>query len=77
MKADYFKDFWNCIDFATLMLNAGYIICVVMSMAYNKLFLEDTNYRIIGSIVSFLLWIKVFYWMRLFNLPAFYNNLIM
>ena len=76
LKGEYFMDYWNCIDFTSMVLNGAYTIFILCTVFSNKLVLEEGNYRTLGSLVAFLMWIKVFYWMRLFNTPAYFINLI-
>jgi len=58
--ARYFQDFWNIIDFAALLLTGMYMYRSLSG--YND---DATN--VLGSVAVFLLWIKLFYWMRLFK----------
>lgn len=56
----YFTDFWNILDFSSLVLCASYIGMELTGNTGN-----DVN--VLGSISCFLLWIKLFYWMRIFK----------
>ena len=57
----YFTDFWNIIDCVSLVSCATYVGCLIT----NSLELEDLN--LIGALAVMLLWVKLFYWMRLFR----------
>lgn len=57
----YFTDFWNLLDFASLISCASYI--------YFELFKTIPNgaLNLLGSVAVVLLWVKLFYWLRLFK----------
>jgi hypothetical protein len=72
----YFKDFWNWIDI--LALTNG--ICFLVTMI-PEVILETTiaNKHFTGyqsGFTCFFLWIKLFYWMRLFKSTAYFVKLI-
>mmetsp|Transcript_26943 Transcript_26943/g.19397 ORF Transcript_26943/g.19397 Transcript_26943/m.19397 type:complete len:303 (+) Transcript_26943:5575-6483(+) len=56
----YFTDFWNILDFSSLVLCASYIGMELTGNTGN-----DVN--VLGSISCLLLWTKLFYWMRIFK----------
>ena len=61
----YFAGFWNMLDFLSLTSCGYYMYC---SLAGE---LDDTtgffNLNILGSIAVVMLWMKLFYWLRLFK----------
>ena len=57
----YFVSGWNVIDFCSLGLNAFYIYGEVTNE------ISHYNLQIVGSVAVFIMWIKLFYWMRLFK----------
>lgn len=62
----YFSDFWNILDFTSLMLCAGYVASELLDL------ITEDYLNVLGSFAILLLWIKLFYWMRLFkNFSAF------
>jgi hypothetical protein len=76
LKWGYFTDYWNMIDGTSLFVNITFLTML------NSSLLSDTNIfgnhviRILGGFSCFLLWIKVFYWMRLFKSTAYFVTLI-
>ena len=57
----YFSDFWNLIDFASFTLNATYVGLDLTRGA------ESENVvNLIGSVAISVMWLKAFYWMRIF-----------
>jgi len=72
----YFGDYWNVIDTMSLLLNAIYLgmftsCCTVETELFT---IESMN--TVGSFCCWFMWIKVFYWMRLFESLAYYVKLI-
>lgn len=69
-------DFWNCLDFFSVVGNVfligSFSICLVLE---NEI-ISIEFVRSAGAFSSFLMWIKVFYWMRLFPSLAYYVKLI-
>lgn len=57
----YFFDVWNLIDLSSLVINAVYVGGEVTNNIAHE------NLQILGCIAVFLMWIKLFYWMRLFK----------
>jgi hypothetical protein len=67
---DYFKSVWNCIDVCSLSINIIFIICDFSNVSTPIM-------RPLGSTCVLLLWIKLFYFMRLFNPTAKFIRMIM
>ncbi|CDW73669.1 wd-40 repeat protein [Stylonychia lemnae] len=63
MKAKYFQTAWNFFDAASLMLNIAYIICSLSELNQQKL-------RPLGSVCVLIMWVKFFYFLRIFQLTA-------
>lgn len=63
-KHNYFLDHWNVIDMISLVLVAYYVI---MASTHSEDWELHSLAPLVGSSTCFLLWIKVFYWMRLFK----------
>lgn len=60
-RLNYFKDFWNLLDLTSLILNITYVFCELNNR------LDENKINMIGSIAVGLMWIKMFYWMRIFK----------
>ena len=60
-KLDYFTDFWNLMDLTSLILNITYVFCELNNA------LAENSINLIGSVAVLLMWIKMFYWMRIFK----------
>ena len=68
------RDFWNWIDIASMVINGVFLIGMDVGLFSDEPngMLTMENLRAFGAIAVFLLWIKTFYWMRLFkNLASF------
>jgi len=57
----YFLDVWNMIDIGSLCLNAVYVFGEITNS------IDHEQLQVIGSIAIFMMWFKLFYWMRLFK----------
>ena len=74
---DYFVDYWNYIDVLSLGLNLMFLIMLNTNcfMVSNEIF-SKTHIRVNAAVGCFTLWIKLFYWMRLFKVTAYFITLI-
>lgn len=72
----YIGDYWNCVDLAQLIGNAILIILITITVAFENEMISIKFIRTVGAIVCFFLWIKMFYWARLFTNLAYYVKLI-
>jgi hypothetical protein len=72
----YFADYWNLFDFMSLVLNAFYVIVLNLIVVTNNDFIPVSVLRLVGAFACWFLWIKVFYWMRLFRPTAMFITLI-
>lgn len=58
-KLSYFNSFWNDLDMASFALNIAFIVCDLTDVDVAKI-------RPLGSAAIFLMWCKLFYFLRLF-----------
>ena len=72
----YFFDVWNIIDMISLMLNYVFMSMFFICIYYNVEYFNKSRIQDIGSWAIFFMWIKVFYWFRLFPQYAYYVKLI-
>ena len=73
----YFEDPWNCIDMTSICTNAFYLYCCLHTYVTGEEAENVNTINMYGSFAVFFMWIKVFYWMRLFASLAYYVKLIM
>ena len=73
---DYFSDIWNAIDAINLSSVFVFLICISIIVYKDDDVISICMTRTIGGYAVFFMWIKVFYWMRLFPSLAYYVNLI-
>lgn len=59
-KFSYFTDFWNMLDLTSLILNATYVYCELNNT------ISENSINLVGSIAIAIMWVKMFYWMRIF-----------
>jgi hypothetical protein len=64
--ADYFGDFWNCIDVLSISLNYVFLVMFLINLIIKESYFTHNLILDIGSWCMFFMWIKVFYWFRLF-----------
>jgi len=75
--ADYFSDYWNVLDSISIILNMFVIVVCTISYFYeSKEIFDITLVRTFGAYGAFIMWLKMFYWMRLFSPTAKYVQLI-
>lgn len=67
----YFTDIFNYIDWAAFTLNFYTFAHIVREEGEDRDFI-----RTIVSILAILMWVKTFYWLRLFSGTSFYIRLI-
>ena len=73
---EYFADYWNCIDMTSLTLNFTFLMMFGVDLAAGDIIFSREAILAVGAFASFFMWIKVFYWMRLFSALAYYVKLI-
>lgn len=75
---DYLSDIWNWIDIISISFNATFLVmCTTCIFTQNNDIFTMEDVRSVGAFACFFMWIKVFYWMRLFASLAYYVKLIM
>jgi hypothetical protein len=72
----YFVDPWNVLDVLSTCLNFAFTTMLMINIGFETNYLSKFMLRSIGGVASFCMWIKVFYWMRLFAFTAHYVTLI-
>lgn len=65
----YFTNFWNLIDFCSIILNVVYITCDLSNVDRMKM-------RTIGASCVLLMWVKFFYYLRIFEPTAQFIKLM-
>lgn len=73
---EYFSDPWNCIDAMSLSTNTVFLTMCTLNFSFENEYFDVELVRTTGAFSCFLMWIKVFYWMRLFSSLAYYVKLI-
>ena len=71
----YFKSMYNLIDFGTFVLNF-YLTYATSAYPLEESKESRSTIRSLATLAVFLLWLKTFYWMRLFESLSFYVRLI-
>jgi hypothetical protein len=72
----YFESYWNLNDVTSLIINSFYITLFAVNIVKTQEYFPVEMIRIFGAFGAFTMWIKIFYWMRLFADFAFYIKLI-
>ena len=67
---EYLMSFWNILDIASLVMNLTYVICEMNN------YLEENQINLIGSICIAIMWVKMFYWMRIFKSFAAFIRMV-
>lgn len=75
-KGEYFTDPWNIIDSTNILLNLLTIILLNINVWSDSIIINSDLVRAMGAVGCFVMWVKVFYWMRLFNGTAPFVTLI-
>lgn len=76
-KWDYLLDYWNFIDLSSLVINFIFILMLNIDVLTRSTSIVPVTWvRTIGGFACWILWIKVFYWMRLFKQTAQFITLI-
>jgi hypothetical protein len=72
----YFSDPWNCVDALSLSTNFIFLMMCTFNFSFENEYWSVEVLRTYGAFATFFMWIKVFYWMRLFSSLAYYVKLI-
>jgi hypothetical protein len=76
LRTSYIQDFWNWLDLASLILNALFVVQLNIDLVTQRAVVGAVWIRTVGAVCCFLLWIKMFYWMRLFRESSHFIVLI-
>jgi len=74
--SEYLSDYWNVFDMISIVCNLGLIMTFTFTLIVQNESVDIRIVRTFGAFASFWMWIKVFYWMRLFGPLAYYVKLI-
>mmetsp|Transcript_25128 Transcript_25128/g.17794 ORF Transcript_25128/g.17794 Transcript_25128/m.17794 type:complete len:141 (+) Transcript_25128:1888-2310(+) len=66
---DYLGDNWNRIDLSSIIMNVGVIISYTAGANVSMV-------RAFASIAVFIMWLKMFYWLRIFEPTASFIRMI-
>ena len=69
-KWHYLSDFWNIMDITSLVLNITYVFCELNNA------LEENSINLIGACAIGIMWVKMFYWMRIFKPMAAFIRMV-
>ena len=72
----YFDDPWNFVDISITILSSIVQISFAISCYEEQALFSVQLFRNFGSFLCFFMWVKVFYWMRLFGSYSYYVKLI-
>ena len=68
--SNYLSNFWNIFDLMSISANA----CVILMVDFSDL--DAAQIKPYASVAVFLMWVKLFYWMRLFENQAGFIRLL-
>ena len=71
------KSFWNWFDLLQFFFNTAFLICLGTNVSTGFNTVDIHVIRTIGAMAGWVMWIKVFYWMRLFKPTSYFIILIM
>jgi len=74
--SEYLGDYWNVFDMISIFCNTGLVGTFTFTLCVQSEQIDIRIIRTFGAFASFWMWIKVFYWMRLFGPLAYYVKLI-
>jgi len=74
---NYVSEFWNWFDLLQFWLNLTFLIILQINVWYGLNIVDIHVIRTVGALAGFVMWIKVFYWMRLFKDTSYFIILIM
>ena len=75
-RCSYFDDVWNYLDVPISVVSAIYMYRMSVDVIVGHTIYSETSVRTLGGVTISLLWIKMFYWMRLFSKTAYMIKLI-
>ena len=71
-RLTYIFDPFNIIDISSATINT----IVVVSYGFSLNIMEEKTARLMAAISCVLMWVKLFYWMRLFGNTSFYIRMV-
>lgn len=72
----YFTEGWNWIDMLSCAFCSVFIVMMNMCIYDETLEFKPEIIRTVAALACFIMWIKCFYWMRLFESFAHFITLI-
>ena len=72
----YLKDYWNYIDIGSAALNLVFMLFLIVDTVTVSATISTVTIRTVGALAVFFMWIKLFYWLRLFRMTAHFITLI-
>lgn len=73
---EYFADVWNCIDITSACLNLVFSGMFMSCLITDTVVFSFADMHTVAAFACFFMWLKVFYWCRLFSSLAYYVKLI-
>ena len=73
---EYFGDYNNWIDLLSQFTSISFFTVLDLTIFMQKKIVSIENLRVWGGFACFLLWIKMFQWMRLFGSTAAFISLV-
>jgi hypothetical protein len=73
---DYFTQTWNLVDVVQMLINTLLILYTTYFLIAEKHLVPQKTVVRYAAYGNFLMWFKMFYWMRLFKATAKYVTLI-
>ena len=71
-QLDYFRDFWNLIDILSVILN----FWLISNHVYKYMEVESETKYGCAAIATLIMWFKLLYWFRLFDVTSLYIRLL-
>ena len=76
LKSKFFNDPWMCLDFLTSYINFSVQMMCIVDLLDKADFYAANTILFLSSFAVFMMWLKVFYWCRLFGRFAYFIKLI-
>jgi len=69
----YLTSIWNLVDLTSLILNLDYIVNIWEIADLEQISKERRQHiNTIGAFACFLMWIKTFFWMKMFSNTSYF-----
>jgi len=62
----YVTDYWNWIDASSSIINLVFLVFLNIDVLLDHTVISVETVRTLGAVGCWIMWIKLFYWMRLF-----------